>query len=286
MEAIDEQPQVRQIYPIQEKVSLKGLYLTHQIRSIASNLDRPFVYANFVTSLDGRIAVPHSSGIGLTVPRNIANDRDWRLFQELVAQADIIISSGRYLRDWADGRAQEILRVDDPRFADLSQWRQDAGLSPQPDIAIVSRTLDFQIPELLQSSGRRAIVFTTEQADPRKLATLESKLDSVFIAGKSAVDGREMIEQLGKLEYRAVYSAAGPQMLHTLLTAQVLDRLYMTQVGRILGGAPFSSIVEGTLLPRATNFQLNAIYADSGTIPRETSSVGQLFFSYDRIGTS
>jgi len=68
------------------------------------------------TQLDGRIAVPHPTRPGLTVPETIANDRDWRLFQELAAQADLIISSGRYLRDWADGRAQEILRVDDPKF--------------------------------------------------------------------------------------------------------------------------------------------------------------------------
>ena len=82
------------------------------------------------------------------VPKDTANERDWRLFQELAAQADLIISSGRYLRDWADGRAQEILQTDDPRFADLRQWRQDRGLSPQPDIAIISGSLNFPVPEM------------------------------------------------------------------------------------------------------------------------------------------
>ena len=36
----------------------------------------------------------------------------------------LVITTGRYLRDYAAGKAQEILRVyDDPRFADLKAWR-------------------------------------------------------------------------------------------------------------------------------------------------------------------
>ena len=110
-----------------EKRPLTNLYLDHNIRQESQTAGRAFVYANFVISLDGRIAIPHPTRSGLTVPKAIANERDWRLFQELAAQADLIISSGRYLRDWADGRAQEILQTDDPRFADLRQWRQDQG---------------------------------------------------------------------------------------------------------------------------------------------------------------
>lgn len=30
----------------------------------------------------------------MMVPKNTANERDWRLYQELAAQADLIISSG------------------------------------------------------------------------------------------------------------------------------------------------------------------------------------------------
>ena len=70
----------------------------------------------------------------MMVPKNIVNDRDWRLYQELAAQADLIISSGRYLRDWADDRAQEILQVDNPEFADLKTWRQHLLYTETPPI--------------------------------------------------------------------------------------------------------------------------------------------------------
>lgn len=273
---------INQIYPVAKTVQLKGLYLSHDIRTLAAAQDAPYIYANFVSSLDGRIAVPHRSGDGLTVPKNVANDRDWRLFQELVAQSDVIISTGRYLREWAEGRAQEILRVDDPQFSDLREWRKQKELSPQPDIAIISRELDFPIPSVLQEGGRRVLVFTTEQADSARIAAVESQLGSVFVVGKSDVDGRQMADELGALQYRTVYSAAGPRILHMLLAAGVLNRLYRTQVNRIVGGDPFSSIVDGALLPSPMDFQLKTLYLDPAAIVEEKQAIGQLLFSYDR----
>ncbi|MFN2221501.1 MAG: pyrimidine reductase, partial [Candidatus Promineifilaceae bacterium] len=100
---------VLQLYPLpSQQRPLKGLYLAHDLREQEPRTaGRPTIYSNFVTSLDGRIAIPHPSRPGMMVPKTTANERDWRLFQELATQADLIISSGRYLRDWADGRAQE-----------------------------------------------------------------------------------------------------------------------------------------------------------------------------------
>lgn len=283
MDTAEELQTIHQIYPVAKTVKLRGLYLSHDIRTLAAAQDEPYIYANFVSSLDGRIAVPHPSGDGLTVPKNVANDRDWRLFQELVAQADVIISTGRYLREWAEGRAQEILRVDDPRFSDLREWRKQKELPPQPDIAIISRELDFPIPDVLQASGRRVVIFTTEQADAERIAAVESQLGAVFVVGKSDVDGRQMADKLGALNYRTVYSAAGPRILHMLLAAGVLNRLYRTQVSRIIGGEPFSSIVDGTLLPSPTDFHLKTLYLDSAAMMEEEQAVEQLLFSYDCV---
>ena len=58
---------------------------------------------------------------GMTVPKATSNERDWRLFQELAVQADIIISSGRYLRDYAEGQTQEILSVYDLSLIQISE---------------------------------------------------------------------------------------------------------------------------------------------------------------------
>ena len=49
-------------------VPLRGLYLEHDLQRLAEAAGRPYVVANFVTSLDGRIAVARTDGTGLTVP--------------------------------------------------------------------------------------------------------------------------------------------------------------------------------------------------------------------------
>jgi len=268
-----------QLYPLpSQERPLKGTYLAHQLRQYSQTSGRAFVYSNFITSLDGRIAIPHPTRDGLMVPKNTANDRDWRLFQELAVQADLIISTGRYLRDWADGRAQEILRVDDPDFADLKQWRLEQGLSPQPDIAVISGSLRFPIPDVLKTGGRKVVVFTTADPDPERVEEIEAQAGQVIVAGEDSVAGDRMVEHMTELGYQTIYSAAGPKVLHLLLAGGVLDRLYLTYANRLLGGVPFSSIVEGELFTPAVDMKLCSVYFD----PHAPDGLGQLFVSYHR----
>lgn len=270
---------VNQLFPTTGKRPLHNLYLEHNLRELARQQARPFVYANFVASLDGRIAIPHPTHPGFTIPKNVANSRDWRLFQELAAQADLIITTGRYLRDWADGRAQEILAVDDPAYADLRAWRADQGLAPQPDLAILSATLDFPIPPILTANGRRVFVFTPANPDPLRAAEIEAEAGRLFEAGEGGVSARKMVQILAELGYQTIYSAAGPKVLHTLLAGQVLNRLYLTQVGRLVAGHPFASILEGPLLATAVDAQLSALYHD----PVALDGLGQLLLIYDVV---
>jgi len=271
---------VQQLYPLPAADRpLKGLFLSHDLRQYGEASGHCFVYSNFVSSIDGRIAIPHPSRPGLMVPKDVANERDWRLFQELAAQADIIISSGRYLRDWADGRAQEILQVDDPRFADLRQWRKDRGLPQQPDIAIISGSLNFPIPDILTAGGRKVIVFTSASPDPKRVAEIESKAGQVVIAGEDHVDGATLMQRMTAMGYRTVYSATGPKVLHLLLADGGLHRLYLTSVNRMLGGSPFSTIVEGPLFADTIDLNINSIYLDSQAL----DGLGQLFVAYDVV---
>ena len=269
------------LYPLpSQEVPLAGLYLNHELRRLAEGLDRPFVYSNFVTSLDGRIAIPGPTGSGLIVPKQIANRRDWRLFQELTVQADVIISSGRYLRDYAEGHAQEILRTDDddPLFAGLRQWRIERGLPPQPDIAVISASLDFPIPDALTAGGRRVLIFTVRQADPQRMRTLEAHAGvQLIVAGETSVSGDQLVQAMAELGYRTIYSATGPKVLHLLLAAGVLDRLYLTLANRLLGGQPFSTIVEGSLLAPPIGMTLSTVVFD----PSGLDGLGQLFLSYE-----
>jgi riboflavin biosynthesis pyrimidine reductase len=268
-----------QLYPPSpERIPLEGAYLAHDLRRFSGRSGQPFVYTNFITSLDGRIAVPRLDGKGLMVPKSTSNARDWRLLQELAAPDDLILSTGRYLREWAQGRAQEILQVDDPRFADLRVWRLERGLPQQPDIAIISASLDFPIPEVLTAAGRRVVVVTTGSPDPERVAEIEARAGQVLVAGESSVDGATMLEQLNRLGYTTVYSAAGPKVLHLLLAGGALDRLYLTYANRILGADQFATIVDGPSFDPALDFRIDRVYLD----PAGLDGLGQLFVAYDR----
>ena len=60
-------PSIQQLYPTADSaLPLKGLYLRHDLRAEAAKLDRPFVFSNFIVSLDGRIATPKTDGSGQT----------------------------------------------------------------------------------------------------------------------------------------------------------------------------------------------------------------------------
>jgi riboflavin biosynthesis pyrimidine reductase len=269
------------LFPLpSQEFPLKGLYLSHNLRENKRDSGESFVYSNYVTSLDGRIAVPHPTKAGMVVPDQITNPRDWRLFQELAVQADILITSGRYLRDYAEGRAQEILRVyDDPQFADLKDWRTERGLSPQPDMAVISGSLDFPVPPALVQGDRNIIVITTSRADPERIKALESQAGKVIIAGEGNINGYRLVESLLEMGYRTIYNTTGPKVLHLLLAAGVLDRLYLSFVNRLLGGSPFSSIVEGEQLDPPADFVLNTIYLD----PHALDGLGQLLTSYNLV---
>jgi len=270
---------ILQLYPLPgAERELEGLYLAHDLRRFHANTGEPYIYANFITSLDGRIAIERPRGKGLMVPKDTSNPRDWRLYQELAAQADLFLSTGRYLRDWAEGHAQEILQTDNPKFADLREWRVARGLKPQPDIAIISSTLDFPLPKVLTEGGRKAIFFTTAKPDLKRVREIEKEAGPVIVAGRKRVSGKLLKQRIRELGYGTVYSGAGPQVLHMLLEGQVLDRLYLTFANRILGGEKFDTFVKGELLKPPVNFKLNTLSID----PLGLDGLGQMFVSYNR----
>lgn len=257
--------------------SFKGTYLAHDLRQYTSE-GQAFVYTDYIASLDGRIAIPRDDTQDMDVPRPIANDRDWRLFQELAVQADLIISSSNYIHGWAYGKAREILQVDDPQFADLRDWRQTHDLPSQADIAIIAKDLRFSIPDVLTTEGRKAIVFTTADPDPVCVREIEKQGVQVIVAGdQESVNGTTMVDHLTGLGYRTIFSSAGPQVFSLLLRNNVVNRLYVTHTCKIVGGNSYASLVEGDLLKPAIDLTLNSLYID----PPGQDGLSQLFITYD-----
>lgn len=259
------------------RVALDGLYLDAPLEppGFAGPL---FVYSNFVVSLDGRIAAAPPGERRQRVPGSTANPRDWRLFQELAGHAEVLITSGRYMRDLESGRAQDILPVGSGEaFADIRQWRHEQGLPPQPDVAVISGSLDFRVPRLLLRQGRRVVVFTTESPPAERARDREREGARVIEAGEGKVHAGLLCDRLAEAGYRLAYSVTGARVLHTLVSAERLHTLFLTTVHRLVAGEPFTSLLRGTALPIPAAFRLASLYYDA-----TLDGAGQTFARYDR----
>ena len=264
MKNLSLQAEVTRLYPAPAMdVPLAGLYLgqtlRHPIRS-----SKPFVYSNFITSLDGRIAVTQKGRLTHQVPAAIANPRDWRLYQELAGQADVLITSGRYFRQSEVNEAQDRLPVNDhPDYRDIRDWRSRQGLVEQPDIAVLSRNLAIPPAALKPYRRRRIIVFTGKGADADRVARLRDLGLEVIVTGRDdTVDGADLVATLADRGYASIYAIAGPEVLLTLLRAKVLDRLYLTITHQLLAGDDFDTLTRGVGFDPAIGMQLTSLYLD------------------------
>jgi len=253
---------ILQLYPKggSEK-PLQGLYLAHQLHKRASEHE-VFIYSNYIASLDGRIAIRDADSGEYAVPGAIANVRDWRLYQELAAQSDIMLTSARYFRQLDKGCAQDLLPVGQGKaYDDLRVWRERQGLAPQPDIMIISSSLDIPLRSLASLSNRKIWLVTTEQASPTKKKALQAMGVGILIAGETRVEGQKLQQHLIKQHYRSAYMIAGPQVHQTLLQSGVLNRMFLTTHLSLLGQDSFHTILQGDMPP--ISCELTSLYLDT-----------------------
>jgi len=257
---------VIELYPASgTRKPLQGLYLNQGLET-GKPQESPFIYSNFISSLDGRIALPGPGRTSHQVPPAIANSRDWRLFQELAAQADLIITSARYFRQSEEQEAQAELPLgSSAEFDDLRAWRIDQGLSPQPDIAVFSASLNIPVNAINRYRERNVFLITGSAADPEKLGliTAASHTRVIHCGHDGHVDASLLRKKLKELGYQRVYAIAGPAVLHTLLEGKALDRLYHTTAHCLLGGNRFDSFVRGSEFDPAVCMPLRAMYLDT-----------------------
>lgn len=193
-------------------------------------------------------------------------------------QADVVLASGRYVRDKKlGGTVQSIVpAADDPAAADLLEWRKERELALRPALAIVTSKASFD-PEVAASLADEVIAVLGEDPDAETAAALSDAGIATVVAGRNGrVAGDLLLEALAGLDHRVIFSAAGPQVFHTLVP--VLDALYLTLAGRLLGGRAYSTLLEGDELEVPPDFGLGAAYLD----PEGPGGAVQLFLEFDR----
>jgi riboflavin biosynthesis pyrimidine reductase len=220
-----------------------GTYLNRDLQGLARKAGRMIVVSNYVCDLNDVIAKKDEEG-EFQVASELKNDSDWRLFQELTAQADVIITGSAYLKRFAKKgeNAENVLNQFDKggQFEDLGNWREAHKLKRNPDIAIVARSMDFDIPEAALEGNKKVIIFTTyEGATSPQAKEFKGKGIYVIGSGVDGVDGEIMTDFLAsKMAYRVAKMTTGPRVLKILMDANVLDELYITRVQKEIVAKP------------------------------------------------
>jgi riboflavin biosynthesis pyrimidine reductase len=271
--------QILQLFPEPYKaVDLKGLYLTHKLHTLGTR-ELPFVYANFVSSLDGRIAVDLAENS--FIPERMVSQSDLRLFLELQAQADCLITHGGYMRALSEERLGNVLQVGtQPGNEDLAAWRQAQGLPPQPAIVIASASLDFPLHQSLEEHSQQFYIATGRDADPKRVREWQAKGCQVLFTGDNRhVQANSLMKALKQLGFYSIYLSAGPQMLETFVRERELARLYYTITHQLIGGTDFHTMLPGALLGAEGDLRMRSLYYEPG----EPSGSGQFFTQFEPI---
>lgn len=261
------------------------LYLKEEIPTGDSG-GTPFVYANFVTSLDGRIALPDqlssSKPESFSTPEHMTTELDWTLFEQLQSHASALVTHSGYLRELELGRLGNALQIaEHSDGSNLKARRSDLGLAPEPTVIILSRSLDFRLPDTLDTNLQPTIVLTNAGASESRISELRDNNVIVEVLTHTGwITAADVMSVLKAWKLPNLYLQTGPDLLHSMLAHGMLNRLYLTTDISLTSGNPFVSMLNGDALDPPTTLKLRTMYLSS----RQDEQSGirqQLFSSYD-----
>jgi riboflavin biosynthesis pyrimidine reductase len=209
------------------------------------------VYANFVATLDGVVAIPSLPRSNELVAGD--NDADRFLMGVLRALADVVLIGAGVLRESprSTWRAEQIYPPASDAYTNL---RASLGLPTTPEIAILCGWghVDPEHPVLRE----RALVLTSDRGASRLEGRLPDSAEVVSLGRPLRFTGTTIIDALRARGHRRILSEAGPHTFGTLLEAQVVDELFLTTSPFLAGDAGPDSrlhLVESAdLLPPVT----------------------------------
>jgi riboflavin biosynthesis pyrimidine reductase len=209
-------------------------------------LDEPRVYANFVETLDGIVAIPELERSNALVADE--NDDDKQLMGLLRAFADVVlIGSGTLLASpkgrW---RPEGVYPAGKEAFRELRERR---GRPEQPAVAVVTTGASLDTSHRVLAD---ALVLTTARGEEQ----LRDVVPNVIAVNDGDwVDLRAAIRLLRDRGHQLILAEAGPTTFGALLADHLVDELFLTVspvfAGRIVTGRRLG-LVEGVeLMPDA-----------------------------------
>jgi riboflavin biosynthesis pyrimidine reductase len=202
----------------------------------------PRLYANFVASLDGVVAIPGDIQSNRMISAHSAADRF--LMGLLRACADAVLVGARTML--ASPRTLWTAEHAYPPAAPLyGELRRSRERPPRPTLAVLSGSgsIDPRHPALEEG----ALVLTSERGAARLRGRLPRATTTLVLDAEGSVDLVAAVEALRQRGHELILSEGGPTAFGALVAAELVDEFFLTTSPLLAGrspGSPRPALVE------------------------------------------
>jgi riboflavin biosynthesis pyrimidine reductase len=224
--------------------------------------DRPTILVNFVSTIDGVVALgPGEERGGGVISGSFEPDRFVMALLRVVADV-VLMGAGTIAGSSSSNWTAEHLQ---PQLAGAFQaWRRDLGLAPHPTTVIVTGTGDVRLGRRGVDDPDLPVVFATTRrgADRLRDRQFGPHVSVAAIGSGERLSPAELAAFLGRFAGEVVLCEGGPHLLGGLVEADVVDELFLTVAPRLIGrGTDRLTLLDGLELAPdlARRFELVAI---------------------------
>jgi riboflavin-specific deaminase-like protein len=208
--------------------------------------DRPYLVLNMVSSLDGKATIEWRT-------KGLSTDLDRELFHQLRTQADAVMVGAGTVRVERYGRMA--------KSDALREARQREGLARDPLAVVISARLDLPADLPLLNEPEQRVVIATHSD-----ATLPELGDHV-VYERTGEDLPLLMSRLRERHgVRSVLCEGGPTLNSYLLSAGLVDELWLTLNPKLAGGAAALTIVAGRELVEPADLEVVSVAEGAGDL--------------------
>ena len=203
----------------------------------------PRLFANFVSTLDGVVAIPSIPESNSLIASGSEADRF--VMGLLRAVADVVLIGAGTLRASPQGTWKPE-KVFPPASAAFAELRRRLGRREEPEVAILTGRGSIDPAHPVLASG--ALVLTSDAGAAALTDSLPPAASVVSLGTETTLDPRTIVTTLHGRGHRLILSEAGPHTHGALLGADVVDELFLTVSPLLAGDAGPGSrfrLVEG-----------------------------------------
>lgn len=194
--------------------------------------EKPFIFANMVMSVDGRIDPPGGQ------IRILSSEADRKNMDTLRAGADAIFVGAK---TFCQPNAHITVRK-----SDLRQKRKKSGEAPNPTVVTLSKTGKSLLrSKLLKRKDFSRIIFLGIRANDSAISQL-SKFATVYVVKKAKIPLKVICKILAQdHKVKRLLIEGGAELNSRLIKEELIDQIHLTIAPILLGGLKAKRIIEG-----------------------------------------